>query len=215
MRLFLASLLSALALPAWGCRLALVLAVDISNSVEGKEYALQVEGIAEALADPEVTAGLVRAQAMVTVLFWSGPQSHYVVIPWRAIGTPTDVARLSEEARALRRVYPQSTTGLASGVAFARGLFDDVPQCRARTIDVSGDGPDNTRGDVEFERAEAESLGITINGLAVEGLDRDVTGYFRDTLITRNGFVMTAKDHRTYGETLKRKMRREVAEAMM
>lgn len=201
--------------PAHACRLALVLAVDISNSIEGREYALQVEGIADALVDPEVEAGLIRARAAVTVLFWSGPRSQYVVVPWRRVRSKADVAALSAEARALRRVYPQSTTGLARGVAFARSLFDEVPDCTARTIDVSGDGQDNARGDVAFESAEAEALGITINGLAIEGLDRDITSYYRDRLITRNGFVMTAEDHRSYGDTLKRKMRREVAEAMM
>lgn len=208
-------LLLGLALPAQACRLALVLAIDISNSVDGREYQIQVDGLADALLDPEVGQGLVRAQAAVTVMLWTGRWRQYVVVPWTRIGDLGDVAALSEEARAIRRIHPQSNTALARAVDEARALFADVPDCRMRTIDVSGDGIDNDGGDVAGQRALAEAERITINGLAIDAEGRDITGYFRDSLITRNGFVMTARRHRDYGETLRRKLQREVSEAMM
>lgn len=215
MKALLAALAIVFALPAQACQLALVLAIDISNSVDSREFAIQTEGLADALLDPVVSEGLLRAEAAVTVILWSGPNNLYVVVPWRRMDTPQTIRRTADDARAIRRVYGQSNTALGAMVAFARGLFDDVPHCLRRTIDVSGDGRDNAGTDPARERDEAEALRITINGLAIDRDTLAITRFFRDNVITRNGFVMTSQGHEGYAETLKRKMRREVSEALM
>ena len=81
-------------------------------------------------------------------------------------------------------------------------------------IDVSGDGTDNAGTDPAAARRAAEARGVQINALAIEGIGISITNFFRRHVITRNGFVMTARGHTTYAETLKRKIRREVSQVM-
>ncbi len=215
MKPFLLALFLGLApAPAAACSLALVLAIDISNSVDGAEYRLQTEGLADALLDSVVRHELVRGRMAVTVMFWSGPAGQYVVIPWTRIETDDDVVAVSDAARNLRRVYAQSNTALGAAVDYARGLFDEVPDCKRRTIDVSGDGVENAGTNPARARDAAFAERITVNGLAIERDVSPVTRYFRNNVITPNGFVMTSQGHRGYANTLRRKLRREVGEGM-
>ena len=94
-RLFAAVLL-ALPLPGWACDLALVLAVDVSGSVDATEYRIQMDGLAAGLRDGVVSEALVNAQAQVTLIQWSGRARQEISIPW----TPT---RTFEEVEALAR----------------------------------------------------------------------------------------------------------------
>ena len=212
-RLVCALALSLAPLSAAACNLALVLAIDISNSVDAAEFRVQTEGVADALLDPVVRESLVAGRMAVTVVFWSGPAGQYVVIPWRRLHNDADVIAMSEEARALRRSYAQSNTAIGAALAFSRRLFDDVPDCLRRTIDLSGDGQENAGTNASNERDLAHRAGITINALAIDKRGQPITRYFRNRIITPNGFVMTSEGHRSYAETLRRKMRREVAEA--
>ena len=81
----------------------------------------------------------------------------------------------------------------------------NVPDCARRVIDISGDGDDNAGTRPEAERLFAERQGITINALAIESLGLSITNYYRQRVITRDGFVMTSRGHSTYAETLKEK----------
>jgi Ca-activated chloride channel family protein len=82
-------------------------------------------------------------------------------------------------------------------------------------IDVSGDGADNAGTDPRAARRLAERLGVQINGLAIEGMGLAITNFYRAQVITRDGFVMTARGHSTYAETLRRKILREVSRALL
>jgi len=200
--------------PARACETALILAIDVSNSIDSGEYRIQAEGMADALLDPLVMEALVRGRVALMVVQWSGVGDQVVSVPWRRMTSDADVGAVAAEARAMRRAITLSNTAVGDLVRFARAQFADVPDCARRVIDISGDGDDNAGTRPEAERLFAERQGITINALAIESLGLSITNYYRQRVITRDGFVMTSRGHSTYAETLKEKIRREVAQVM-
>lgn len=199
---------------AGACSTALLLAIDVSNSIDSGEYRIQQEGLADALLDPEVREALVRGQVALSVIQWSGRGSQEVVFPWRRIASDADVLALAAEAREMRRVFIMSDTAVGDMLRFALGRFGEVADCERHVIDVSGDGTDNAGTDPQGGRALAERQGVQVNALAIEGMGVSISTFFRRHVITRDGFVMTSDGHRTYAETLRRKIRREVTEVM-
>ena len=202
------------ATPARACETALVLAIDVSNSIDTFEYTIQAEGLAEALRDPLVLESLVTSRVALTVVQWSGPSDQQVSIPWRRIETDEDVLAMADEAEAMPRAVIMANTAIGDTIEFASALFAEVPDCKRKVIDISGDGADNAGTVPEAQRRIAEGRGITINGLAIDPHGLSITNYYRLKVITRNGFVMTAHGHQSYAQTLKEKIRREVAQVM-
>ncbi len=208
-------MLLALAAPAArACETALVLAIDVSNSIDNFEYSIQAEGLAEALRDPLVLESLVAGQVAVTVVQWSGPNNQQISIPWRRMQSDADVFSMADEAETMPRAVIMANTAIGDTIEFASALFAEVPDCKRRVIDISGDGADNAGTLPENQRRVAERAGITINGLAIDPHGLSITNYYRMRVITRNGFVMTSRGHQSYAETLKEKIRREVAQVM-
>lgn len=197
--------------PAASCATALVLAVDVSNSIDDGEYLIQTEGLADALDDPQIREELVRGKIALTVIQWSGAGRQEVSIPWRRMETPGDVRAISREAREMKRAFVMSDTAVGDIIRFALGQFAAVPDCARTVIDISGDGSDNAGTDPAAARRLAESRGVQINGLAIEGIGVAITNFYRDHVITRDGFVMTAEGHSTYAETLRQKILKEVS----
>jgi Ca-activated chloride channel family protein len=107
-----------------------------------------------------------------------------------------------------------SDTAVGSLIDMALGQYGAVADCRRRVIDISGDGPDNAGTDPTAARRAAERAGVQINALAIEGIGVAITNFYRARVITRDGFVMTARGHSTYAETLRRKILREVSSAL-
>jgi Ca-activated chloride channel family protein len=201
--------------PARACTVALLLAIDVSNSIDPAEYRIQTDGLAEALLDAEVREALVTGTAAIAVIQWSGLGRQEITIPWRKIGSDADVLALSAEARAMTRAFILSDTAVGDLVDFARNYLGQAPQgCGRQVVDISGDGTDNAGTDPVAARQRAEAAGITINALAIEGIGISITNFFRRRVITRDGFVMTARGHTTYAETLRRKLRRELSQIM-
>jgi Ca-activated chloride channel family protein len=197
--------------PAAACQTALILAIDVSNSVDEGEYRLQVDGLADALLDPEVIEALLRDEVALLSIQWSGADRQLVTQDWARMTDLTRIAAFSAAARATPRAFERSDTAPAEAIRFALPLFDEVADCRRRVIDVSGDGTPNAGGDTRVARAEAGALGVTINGLAIESLGLAITGFYARDLITADGFVMTARGHRDYPATIRAKLLRELA----
>lgn len=204
----------ALAPRAQACATALVLAVDVSNSIDAGEYNIQVEGLADALLDREIREALVAGEVALTVIQWSGAGRQEVTLPWQRMRTDGDVIAFSNQARAMRRAFIMSDTAVGDIIRFAAGQFTSVSDCARWVIDVSGDGTDNAGTNPAAARTMAERQGIQINGLAIEGLGVSITNFFRRHVITRDGFVMTSRGHTTYAETLRRKIKREVTQVL-
>lgn len=206
--------LAGFAAPAWACDTALLLAIDVSNSVDLVEYRLQVDGLADALLDPEIAEAMVRGEVMLSAMQWSGEDEQSMSIGWRQMRTALDVAAFSQEARMIQRAFVLSDTAPAEAVEFAIAQFSQVPDCARWVIDVSGDGTPNAGTDVRVARNAAERAGITINGIAIESLGLAITGFYRSALVTRNGFVITARGHREYPNAIRNKILREISEVL-
>ncbi|APZ54825.1 DUF1194 domain-containing protein [Salipiger abyssi] len=205
--------LALLAAPARACETALLLAMDVSNSVDAAEYRLQAEGLASALADPGIAAILVQDKVALAVMQWAGDGRQQMSIGWVQMRSAEDVTRLAARARAMERAFVLSDTAPASALHSAIDRFAAAPDCTRRVIDVSGDGTPNAGGSTGAARQRAQRAGITVNGLAIEAPGRGlaITNFYRRALITGDGFVMTARGHRSFAETLRRKMLREIS----
>jgi Ca-activated chloride channel family protein len=206
--------LALLAPPASACATALILAMDVSNSIDAGEYLIQTEGLARALEDDAIAEELLRGEVALSVIQWSGQGQQAVSLPWQRMTSPAEVQAFSRAARALPRAFVMSDTAVGSFIDFALGQFGPVADCRRRVIDISGDGPDNAGTDPTASRRAAERAGVQINALAIEGIGVAITNFYRTRVITRDGFVMTARGHSTYAETLRQKIRREISAAL-
>jgi Ca-activated chloride channel family protein len=200
--------------PASACATALILAIDVSNSIDEGEYHIQSEGLAAALEDPAIAEELVRGRIALSVIQWSGVDRQQVSIPWRRMETPADVRAFAEASRAMPRAFVMSDTAVGALIAAALNHFAPVADCKRRVIDISGDGTDNAGTDPTAGRRAAEAQGVQINALAIESLGVAITNFYQRRVITRDGFVMTARGHTTYAETLRQKILREVAAAL-
>ncbi len=208
---FFASVIAALPFAATACDTALVLTIDVSNSIDTAEYRLQTDGLANALQDPEIVETMVSGEAMIAVVQWSGVDKQALSIPWTQVRTALDAQWLSQQARDMERAFVLSDTAPAEAIYFSLDLFNQVPDCTRRVIDVSGDGTPNGGSEVRAARHAAELAGVTINGIAIESMGLAITNFYRGAVITRNGFVMTARTHREYPATIRAKILRELS----
>ena len=199
---------------ATACDTALVLTIDVSNSVDPAEYRLQVDGLADALQDPEIVEAMVRGDVAITVVQWSGETDQHVAIPWRQVRTALDARSLAEQSRAMERAYSLSNTAPAEAVFFAIDQFRTAPDCVRRVIDVSGDGTPNAGSNPTAARQAAIRAGITINAIAIESLGLAITGFYQRQVITNDGFVITARTHRDYPAAIRRKLIRELTQPL-
>jgi hypothetical protein len=202
---------------------ALVLAVDVSRSVDEDEARLQREGYRSAITDPRVVeavrGGMLGAVA-IAYTEWAGIEYQRLVIPWTRIGSQRDAEGW---AGALAQA-PRSSlswTSISGAIEHARRVMAECPfEATRRVIDVSGDGVNNSGPPAEQARDRAVAEGITINGLPILN-DRPTFGrpppmpldqYFRESVIGGVGaFVIAAEDFEAFGNAVRRKLIREIA----
>lgn len=198
--------------PALACETALLLSIDVSGSIDAGDYRLQTEGLAAALADPEVAEALVKGQVALAVVQWSGTEEQALVLPWQRMLSDPDVVRFAARAAAIPRAFQGSDTAVGQGLRFATAQFAAVPDCARRVIDISGDGQENAGFTDARAHREAMDAGLMINAIAIEdpGPAFPITTYFRNWIITPGGFVVTARGLGDYAETLRLKLLREL-----
>jgi Ca-activated chloride channel family protein len=202
--------LSLISVGAEACDLALVLAVDVSGSVDTEEYRIQMEGLAAALQDGTVIDALIDAQAMVTLIQWTGSSRQRQTVPWMQMADAQDVAAFATEVAADKRVWRNYSTAIGEALVVAEGALDEVTHCRRKVIDVSGDGISNEGIAPAERRAALTAKGIVVNALAIETDEDDLTGWFYENLIWGEGaFVVTANGFEDYPEQIRRKLQRE------
>lgn len=199
-------------MPAAGraCELALILMIDVSSSIDVAEYRFQVDGLADALLDPEIGDILLRDQVALTVVQWSGGGEQEMSIPWRRMLSERELANFVDRVRGMPRAWDRSSTAVGNGIRYAVQQFAAVSDCQRKVIDVSGDGPANIGVDTATERRVAEVQGIEINGLAIDEMGLSVTEFYRRFVITKNGFVETSRGYLSYPATIRRKLLREL-----
>ena len=203
-------LLSLLAKPAQACKLALLLSMDVSTSIDAGEFSYQRDGLAEALLDTEVMNVLTRDRVALMVVQWSGVNDQAAVIPWRRMRSQGDVQAFSNWVRSMRREYVNSKTAVGSAIAFSIEQFREVSDCERRVIDVSGDGASNSGAETSSQSRRAARAGIEINGIAIDIMGNAVTEYYRRFVATPDGFVLTSTGFSDYPRTIRAKLLREL-----
>jgi hypothetical protein len=209
--------------PAPTVDVELVLAVDVSYSMDMDELAVQREGYAQAIVSKEflqALKSLPNGKISVTYFEWAASSDQKIIIPWRVIDGPETADAVADEIlkAPIRRA---SRTSLSGAIYFAMPLFENNPyRGLRRVIDISGDGPNNNGAPVTPARDEALSKGIIINGLPImvkepsastmdiENLD----WYYEDCVIGGPGsFVVAIKDREKFKEAIRAKLLLEVA----
>jgi hypothetical protein len=208
--------------------LLLVLAADVSRSVDQKKFQLQREGYAAAITDPRVFKAIASgAYGKIAVSFveWSGIGAQKVVIDWSVIGDAEAARKFSDQLAEAPRSFADRTS-ISGGIDFSVSLLDRAPyEAARRTIDVSGDGTNNSGRDVIQARDDAVAKGIVINGLVILS-DRPMSwnpdhtnppggleAYYRNNVIGGPGsFVVVAEDFNSFGQAIVKKLIAEIAE---
>jgi hypothetical protein len=209
--------------------LLLVLAADVSRSIDAAKFQLQREGYAAAIADPRVLDTIRSGHSGrigVTFVEWSGVGAQRVVIDWMTVGDAASAKDFGDRLIEAPRSFADRTS-ISGAIEFAMNAFAQAPFASVRhTIDISGDGTNNAGRDVAGLRDEAVDKGITINGLVIlsdnpmswnpdhtnppGGLDN----YYRNNVVGGPGaFVMVAQNFNSFGQAIINKMIAEVAQA--
>jgi hypothetical protein len=201
----------------------LVLAVDVSYSMDMDELAIQREGYAQAIVSKEFLQALKtgpNGKISVTYFEWAASSDQKIIIPWRVIDGPETADAVANEIMKtpIRRA---SRTSISGAINFAMPLFDENPyRGLRRVIDISGDGPNNNGSPVTVARDAALEKGITINGLPImvkepsySTMDIDnLDFYYEDCVIGGPGsFVVSIKDRDKFKEAIRTKLLLEVA----
>jgi hypothetical protein len=202
----------------------LILAVDVSYSMDMDELAIQREGYALAIQSKEFLQALKsgpNGRIAVTYFEWAARGDQKIIIPWRLIDGPETADAVSAEIMKTP-VRRASRTSISGAIGFAMPLFDEDPyHGLRRVIDISGDGPNNDGGPVTVLRDAALEKGIVINGLPImvkepsySTMDIDnLDFYYEDCVIGGPGsFVIAIKDRDKFKEAIRTKLLMEVAD---
>ena len=202
----------ALSLPnaASACEAALVLAMDVSGSVDRGEWLLQAEGLAAALRDREVSEVLVQGQIALSVVQWSAVGQQAVSLPWQRMLSHRAVQDFAARVQAMPRAFPGSDTAVGQALEVSLDQFSAIPDCRRRIVDMSGDGDENVGYTTPRARARAIAEGVEVNALAIEAMGLSITNFYRRWVITPGGFVETAQGHLDYARAIRAKLLREL-----
>ncbi|WP_210497356.1 DUF1194 domain-containing protein [Microvirga antarctica] len=204
--------------------LALVVAVDISFSMDPEEQSLQREGFAQAfrsrLVQDAIRGGLLGKIA-VTYMEWAGVTDQKVIIPWTIVDDPESLMALADRIAATPLSRAQRTS-ISSAIDFSVKLLDQSGvEATRRVIDVSGDGPNNQGRAVEQARDDAVAKGIIVNGLPIMlrkpgYLDiSDLDTYYKDCVIGGQGsFMVPVRERDQFVNAIKTKILLEVANLM-
>ncbi|WP_262272378.1 DUF1194 domain-containing protein [Microvirga yunnanensis] len=201
---------------------ALVLAVDVSRSMDPDEQELQRQGFIEAFRSPQVHDAIrngMLGRIIVTYFEWSGVDYQNVIVPWTIIDSPETALKFADGLHdnpigRLRR------TSISGAIDFGAKLLEQtgVEPVR-RVIDISGDGPNSSGRGVAAARDEAVAKGITINGLPImlkrpsgfgdmENLDL----YYKGCVIGGEGaFLVPVRERQQFADAIRTKIIREIA----
>ena len=198
------------------CEVALLLSIDISGSIDAGEYAIQTQGLALAMNDAAIVDALVAGQMTLAVVHWSGVGRQALVIPWKQMLAPADVVGFAAAAAAQPRTFTASDTAVGEAIDFSASQFAQVADCQRKVIDISGDGPENSGFTDAAASARTHDLGIEINAIAIEDMGQTdpVTRYYQKWVVTRGGFVITARGLEDYPRAMREKVLREISKVV-
>jgi Protein of unknown function (DUF1194) len=203
--------------------LKLVLAVDVSGSIDSEEFQLEREGTADAFADPEVLKAIQGGslgRIAVAMLDFSSPQFDKVLLDWTVIKDKASAMAFSEAIRNSPRT-PGRRTSVSSALELGSLLLEssekDILATR-RVIDVTGDGPNNDGGPMTEAHDKTIAQGVIVNGLPV--MDEMANGYFPELdryyagCVTggRGAFVVVVHSYKDYSQAMRHKLILEISQ---
>jgi Protein of unknown function (DUF1194) len=208
--------------------LLLVLAADVSGSIDQSKFQLQREGYAAAISNPRVLDGIrsgPNGRIAVSFVEWSGPVSQKNVIDWTLIGDSIAARRFGDQLLKAPRSLAGNTS-ISAAVDFAMTLFNHAPyESKRRVVDISGDGTNNAGRDIALARNEALAGGVTINGLVIltekaaasssehTNPPGGLVNYYRNNVIGGPGaFVIVAENFNSFGQAIIMKLIAEIAQ---
>lgn len=190
-----------------------MLALDVSSSVDAREYRQQTGGLAAALRDPQIVQAIVGSGGIQAMAFeWSGRFQQVAITPWRFLSSEAAVLSFAAEIAAHQRGHDDYPTALGYALGFAATQLARAPRaCARKVVDVSGDGitnegfqPDDAYRNFDFDD-------VTVNGLVIEGEMPDPVSYYERMVIRGPGaFVEVARGFSDYENAMRRKLLREI-----
>ena len=205
------------AVSAAECRLALLLAIDVSSSVDAAEDTLQRNGIVAALIAPEVQAAFFATEHPVAlaVYEWSGRYNQEVLLDWTLIDSREKLVSAAETLAASKRSHNDFPTAMGYALGYGAGMLERAPTCLEQTLDMAGDGQNNEGFGPAQAYAEFPFRGVTVNGLVVNGADFEgetgLIAFYKGQVIRGPGaFVEIADGFDDYERAMRRKLEREL-----
>lgn len=206
--------------------LVLVLAADVSDSIDSAEVKLQREGYISAMRHPQTLQAIKggkHGRIAVAYFEWSDGGNQTLIVDWMTIEDESTGAQFGERLKPAK-IPEGHFTSISSAIQFALSMFKRSPyQSKSRVIDISGDGQNNSGPPLEPVRAEAKAQGVVINGLPiVNDRGRHYTGlppvkiqdyYRRNVIVGDSAFIITAKNFYDFERAIRRKLIREIADA--
>ncbi|WP_299282648.1 DUF1194 domain-containing protein [uncultured Tateyamaria sp.] len=203
--------------PAAACRLALLLALDVSSSVDAAEDQLQRGGLVAALIAPEVQAAFFANDSPVAlgVYEWSGRYNQEVVLDWVLIDSPAALVAAAEQVAASTRSHNEFPTAMGYALGFGAQMLERAPSCLYQTIDMAGDGQNNEGFGPQLAYREFAFRDITVNGLVVNAAEFTsetmlIDFYKREVLWGPGAFLEVAQGFEDYERAMRRKLEREL-----
>lgn len=194
--------------------LELVLAIDLSASVNDAEYDLQRQGTAEAFRDPDVIDAItVQPDGIAVVAVqWASQKYQRVALPWRVLRTVDDILAYADEVAVMPRTLPGGGTSMSGGLWYAGTMFGESPVTgRRRVVDMAANGIADDFEEMRKMRQKLLDAGIIVNGLAIEELQQNLTKYFQEFVIGGpNSFVQTCWSFQDFREAMRIKLIREI-----
>ena len=195
--------------------LAMVLAADGSASVTYEEFGLIAGGMAAALRDPAVMAGLTGGPAgasLLSLLLWSGVGQQDVITDWTRIASAADVRDFADQVDGMPRTIRAGQTAIGEALLAALTLLGRAPAVAGRSIvNVIGDGRSNDGIAPGPIRDRMAAAGITINGLCILHEEPDLlASYTQDVIGGPGAFAVTCREYRDFAEAMRQKLTREI-----
>tara|TARA_R110002096_G_scaffold66587_4_gene161923 strand:+ start:1681 stop:2367 length:687 start_codon:yes stop_codon:yes gene_type:complete len=206
-----------IAASAAGCRLALVLAMDVSSSVDAEEDRLQRGGLASALLSEPVRKAFFSTDLPVAlaVYEWSGRYNQQIILDWRMIDSQSALQEVSDTIAFSKRSYNDFPTAMGYGLGFGAALLERGPKCLYTTLDMAGDGQNNEGFGPQLAYTEFPFDDVTVNGLVVNAAEFEaevelVTYYQNQVLHGPGAFLIVANGFSDYERAMRIKLEREL-----
>jgi Protein of unknown function (DUF1194) len=203
--------------------LKLVIATDVSRSINGEEARTQRNGLAEAFLNPDIIKAIqsgALGRVAIAMVDWSSPEYARVVLDWTVVKDKASSEALAQKIFSLPRTPGRRTSissALELGTLLLEGSDGDIVATR-KVIDVSGDGPNNDGGPLQEAHDKTIAAGIIVNGLPI--MDENANGYYPDldkyyagcVVGGRGAFVIVVRSFKDFGAAMRHKLILEISQ---